>query len=88
LSKIGLFLGFSLLSSIELVDVLVRVCFILGRNRLSKSLRNEIDIDREKIKLLIDEHYLKLIGQIDDIEAKCNYESGDTNTSKSFNKNN
>jgi len=43
------------------------------------TLRNEIDIDREKIKLLIDEHYLKLIGQIDDIEAKCNEKSGDTN---------
>jgi len=38
-------------------------------------LRNDIDIDREKIKLLIDEHYLKLIDEVNEIEATCVKES-------------
>ncbi len=40
-------------------------------------LRNDIDIDREKIKLLIDEHYLKLIDEVNEIEATCAKESVD-----------
>jgi len=42
-------------------------------------LRNEIDIERELVKLKIDEHYLKLIDQVDAIEEKCMVTSTDSN---------
>ncbi len=42
-------------------------------------LRNEIDIEREVVKLKIDEHYLKLIAEVDEIEDKCMSVSTDTN---------
>ncbi len=41
--------------------------------------RNDIDIDRERVKLKIDTHYLKLIEKVDAIEAKCKEESAGTN---------
>jgi len=44
-------------------------------------LRNEIDIEREVVKLKIDEHYLKLIDEVNDIEKKCMSESTDLNKS-------
>ncbi len=34
-------------------------------------LRNEIDIEREVVKLKIDEHYLKLIEEVNNIKDKC-----------------
>jgi hypothetical protein len=40
-------------------------------------LRNEIDIEREVVKLKIDEHYLKLIDEVNDIEHKCKSEYTD-----------
>ncbi len=42
-------------------------------------LRNEIDIEREVVKLKIDEHYLKLIAEVDEIEDKCMSVTTDTN---------
>ncbi len=44
-------------------------------------LRNQIDIEREVVKLKIDKHYLNLIGEVNDIESKCLTESTDTNKS-------
>jgi hypothetical protein len=44
-------------------------------------LRNQIDIEREVVKLKIDQHYLNLIGEVDDIEFKCLSESTDTKRS-------
>jgi len=40
-------------------------------------LRNEIDLEREVVKLKIDEHYLKLIDEVNDTEEKCMSESTD-----------
>ena len=40
------------------------------------NLRNEIDLDREEAKELIDKHYLGLISEVDKIEAKCKGNSG------------
>ena len=40
--------------------------------------RNDIDIDREKVKLKIDTHYLKLIEEVNVIEAKCKEKSAGT----------
>jgi len=40
-------------------------------------LRNEIDIEREVVKLKIDEHYLKIIEEVNKIENKCKSESTD-----------
>jgi hypothetical protein len=34
-------------------------------------LRNEIDIEREVVKLKIDQHYLKLVEEVDDFEEVC-----------------
>ena len=45
------------------------------------NLRNEIDIDREVVKLKVDQHYLKLIEEVNAIEAKCKEESSDTKKS-------
>jgi len=42
-------------------------------------LRNEIDIEREVVKLKIDEHYLKLIDEVNDLEEKCVSKSADSN---------
>jgi len=42
-------------------------------------LRNEIDIEREVVKLKIDEHYLKLIDEVNDIKEKCMSKSADSN---------
>jgi len=42
-------------------------------------LSNEIDIEREVVKLKIDEHYLKLIDEVNEIEKKCMSESTDSN---------
>ena len=42
-------------------------------------LRNEIDIEREVVKLKIDEHYLNLIDEVNDIEEKCMSKSADSN---------
>ena len=39
------------------------------------NLRNEIDIDREWNKAVIDKHYLKMIEEIDKIEAECKKKS-------------
>ena len=44
-------------------------------------LRNQIDIEREVIKLKVDEHYLKLIDEVNDIENKCLNESTDLDES-------
>jgi len=42
-------------------------------------LRNEIDIEREVVKLKIDEHYLNLIDEVNDIEEKCMSKSAESN---------
>ena len=42
-------------------------------------LRNQIDIEREVVKLKIDEHYLNLIDEVNDIEEKCMSKSADLN---------
>ena len=44
-------------------------------------LRNEIDIERELVKLKIDEHYLKIIEEVNKIENKCKSESTVSNKS-------
>jgi len=44
-------------------------------------LRNEIDIEREVVKLKIDEHYLKLIDEVNVVEDKCMGKSTDLNRS-------
>jgi len=41
-------------------------------------LRNKIDIEREVVKLKIDEHYLKLIDEVNDIEEKCTSKSANS----------
>ncbi len=42
-------------------------------------IRNEIDIEREVVKLKIDEHYLNLIDEVNDIKEKCMSKSADSN---------
>jgi len=42
-------------------------------------LRNEIDIEREMVKLKIEEHYLNLIDEVNDIKEKCISKSVDSN---------
>ncbi len=44
-----------------------------------KDLRNNIDIDREVVKLKLDTHYLKLIEEVNAIEIKCKEKSASTN---------
>jgi len=44
-------------------------------------IRNEIDIEREVVKLKIDEHYLNLIDEVNDIKEKCISKSTDSNKS-------
>jgi len=44
-------------------------------------LRNEIDIEREVVKLKVDEHYLNLIDEVNEIEGKCMSKSTDSNKS-------
>jgi len=44
-------------------------------------LRNEIDVEREVVKLKIDEHYLKLIDEVNVVEDKCMSKSTDLNRS-------
>ena len=43
------------------------------------NLRNDINLDGEVVKLKVDKHYLKLIDEVNKIEAKCKAESSDTN---------
>ncbi len=40
---------------------------------------NEIDVEREVVKLKIDDHYLKLIDEVNDLEEKCVSKSADSN---------
>jgi len=42
---------------------------------------NEIDVEREVVKLKIDEHYLKLIDEVNVVEDKCMSKSTDLNRS-------
>jgi len=48
-------------------------------NDYFSQLRNEIDIEREVVKLKIDEHYLKLIDEVNDIKNKFMDTSTDSN---------
>ena len=55
---------------IEEFKILQKDPYNFINNHFSK-LRNEIDIEREVAKEIIDKHFLELIEEVDEMEAEC-----------------